>query len=330
MWSSFPLPPPHHVVDPYRAGNMAQGFAGPVPYQMMPVNQRPWRQRSFQDHDPEQHRHEESPDPALYEDFSAQASASLDADLEHHSHWVTPGPALQSLPSQARHRDPHAFTEAGLSYSSHPAGEYEGTSEFYSLDGSPLHTSQLNNSSGTYSMVPERDSPTRANAGSSSTPGTMSSFLTAGDNSRDELFHRSDLVKSNQEESPHYHSVLEDDKSILAWESRSGPQARVARGCPTGAGDDTKHHDSAPGHAGAKPRTVERAVSPWPRIVTCDASVGTETRCVSADAQTEAPATADQSTSTRIHMADLDYLAQVQFYAEELENSQCVPSTHSC
>ncbi|KAK0134066.1 RNA-binding protein 44 [Merluccius polli] len=397
MWSSFPLPPPHHVVDPYRAGNMAQGFAGPVPCQMMPLNHSifdlvrahkvlqltdplllswylslpmadrkliqggrgdnvlsktttpsnidipsepmfpkaalfehcaascPSSAARFSDRelqylpnavkeslellDPSPARHrdpcsseEDSPDPALYEDFSAQASASLDADLEHHSHWETPGPALQSLPSQARHCDPRAFTEA--------AGEYEGTSEFYSLDGSPLYTSQLNNSSGTYSMVPERDSPTRANAGSSSTPGTMSSFLTAGDNSRDDLFHRSDLVKSNQEESPHYHSVLEDDKSILAWESRSGPQACVARGCPTGAGDDTKHHDSAPGHAGAKPLTVERAVSPWPRIVTCDVSVGTETRCVSADTQMEAPATADQSTSTRIHMADLDYLAQ--------------------
>ena len=100
------------------------------------------------------------------------------------------------------------------------------------------------------------------------------------------------------EESSEFHSLLEEDKSIVAFKTSSKPAAAAGPDRSTDGG-------------GEDPRTVERGTSPAPRVVTCDASVGTETRCVSVDAQTEVPATADKNTLTVLHMEDLDFIAQV-------------------
>ena len=93
----------------------------------------------------------------------------------------------------------------------------------------------------------------------------------------------------DREESSEFHSFLEEDKNTVVCKSSSKPEA--------GEGRDGS--------------TVERGTSPPPRIVTCDVSVGMETRHVSVDAQTEVPATADKNHLTVLHMADLDYLYEV-------------------
>ncbi|CAL8266603.1 unnamed protein product [Lota lota] len=272
---------------------------------------------------------EGSSNPALYEDSSAQASSSLDAELEHHSHWGTPWPAFQSLPSQELHRNPSDCTEASRSYYSHSAGEHEDPSEFYSLDSSQPFTSQLSNSDGTYAMEPERDSSALATARSSemsrcngSSPGPAkpagvpSPPFTMQADSQGYSLHSSDSTCNaggpgkDREESSDFHSILEEDENIMVCKSSGRPEAGAARDHSTGAGGETQQNYSAPGNAGTKVCTVERGTSPSPRVVTCDVSVGTETRCVSVDAQTEVPATADKNICTMLHMADLDYLAE--------------------
>uniref|UniRef100_A0A8C5BWB8 RRM domain-containing protein n=1 Tax=Gadus morhua TaxID=8049 RepID=A0A8C5BWB8_GADMO len=258
---------------------------------------------------------EESGNAALYEDSSAQASSSLNAGLEQHFYWGAPWQAPQSPPSQAQRWGPSACTVTGCSYDSP-----------YSLDGSQPSTTKLNPFAAIYAMVPKQDSPAlamatetarceRSSPGArgppcpSSTPkvvhplrGSSPLFPRQAGRRGDPIQGsvascKADVPEMDQEESSDFHSFLEDDENIVSDERSSRPRAGAGRERSAGAG-------------GEAPHTVERGTSPSPRVVTSDVSVGTETRCVSVEAQTKVPAMADQNHLTMLQMSDLDYLAE--------------------
>lgn len=65
--------------------------------------------------------------------------------------------------------------------------------------------------------------------------------------------------------------------------------------------------------AAVKMNTVDKYTSPIPRVTVCDVMVGTEPAlCMAAFTQTEDPETSDKHVITEVHMADLDYLAEVR------------------
>lgn len=67
---------------------------------------------------------------------------------------------------------------------------------------------------------------------------------------------------------------------------------------------------------------MNRYTSPKPCVATRDIMVGTEPSvCMSAFSQTEDPATTDKNIVTEVHMADLDYLAEVRLKPESHHNS---------
>ncbi|KAM6978346.1 RNA-binding protein 44 [Tautogolabrus adspersus] len=105
---------------------------------------------------------------------------------------------------------------------------------------------------------------------------------------------------SCEDSSDNFHSVMEDDQSILACR----PIEEVTAGA--GVSETSKPDPNA-----VKTITAERSTSSLPRLATCDVMVGTEqATCMPAFTQTEEPRTSDKHITTEVHMADLDYLAE--------------------
>ncbi|CAL8371307.1 unnamed protein product [Arctogadus glacialis] len=282
---------------------------------LLDISEDVWAMQQVPQNSKAQGWQEESGNAALYEDSSTQASSFLDAGLEQHLYWGAPWQAPQSPPSQAQRWGPSACTVTGRSYDSP-----------YSLDGSQPSTSQLNPSAAIYVMVPKQDSPALATATEtarcersspgargrpcpSSTPKVVHPLCVSSPLFSRQAGRRGDPIQGSvasceagvpemdREESSDFHSFLEEDKNIVLGESSSRPGAGAGRDRSAGAG-------------GEAPHTVERGTSPFPRVVTSNVSVSTETQCVSVEAQTKVPATADKNHHTMLQMADLDYLAE--------------------
>lgn len=123
---------------------------------------------------------------------------------------------------------------------------------------------------------------------------------------------------SLKDHSDKFYSLMEEDKSILIClpaEAQKAPASVVHSGLVTtiseepAGSSETLKADECP----MKISTAEKYTSPMPRAPTCDAMVGTDlTEGVLAFTQTEDPATADKDIITEVHMADLDYLAEVR------------------
>lgn len=123
---------------------------------------------------------------------------------------------------------------------------------------------------------------------------------------------------SFEDGSDNFHSIMEEDKSILIClpvEGQKAPTSGVHSGAVTAnseapvASSETLKADQSV----MKMSTAEKYTSPMSCVPTCDIMVGTErTECVLAFTQTEDPATADKHVITEVHMADLDYLAEVR------------------
>lgn len=110
---------------------------------------------------------------------------------------------------------------------------------------------------------------------------------------------------SFEDQSNNFHHVMEDDKSILACLASEDVKAHnngvhldpvTTESEALAASSGTLKSD----HSSIKKNTPEKYTSPELAL------------CMSAFTQTEAPGTSDKHVITEVHMADLDYMAEVR------------------
>lgn len=123
---------------------------------------------------------------------------------------------------------------------------------------------------------------------------------------------------SPEDQSSIFHSIMEEDKGIVACLASEGQKSQ-----PT-ALTDTRETTS-PGEAHVdKVNTAEKSTSTVACVPTCDVMVATEaTPSSSASTQSESPETVDRNIITEVHMADLDYLAGVRLKAQSFHHCSC-------
>lgn len=129
-----------------------------------------------------------------------------------------------------------------------------------------------------------------------------------------------DEVSSSLEgQSDNICSIMEDDKSILAClpiEDVKAHNSGVHSG-PVNSSSEALSASSDTSETVVKMSTADKYTSPMPCVTVCDVMVGTEPAlCMAAFTQTEDPETSDKHVITEVHMADLDYLAEVRSEAE--------------
>ncbi|XP_027146522.1 RNA-binding protein 44 isoform X2 [Larimichthys crocea] len=100
-------------------------------------------------------------------------------------------------------------------------------------------------------------------------------------------------------------NIMEDDKSILVCVASENGKAHNT---------DTSSSEALSGNGETSKSVIEANTAehpPPPCVTTCDVRVGTEpAACTSASTQTEDPGSSDKHVITKVHMADLDYLAE--------------------
>ncbi|KAI9535671.1 hypothetical protein NQZ68_042408 [Dissostichus eleginoides] len=117
-----------------------------------------------------------------------------------------------------------------------------------------------------------------------------------------------------EDQSNIFHSIMENDESILAYETSQDMKAHnnglhSVDGEALAASSDTW-------------KTAEKHISSTPRVTTCDVMVGTEMPlCTSADTQTTGPETADKHINTEVHMVDLESIVKAFTKLKEKEKS---------
>lgn len=127
-----------------------------------------------------------------------------------------------------------------------------------------------------------------------------------------------DAILSFGDQSDNFHSIMENDQSILVCLASEDVKAQnngvqsgplTADGKALAASRETLNSDQSV----VKKDTAEMHTSTMPCATTCDVMVGTElAMCMSDATQTENPKTADKHVVTEVHMTDLDYLTEVR------------------
>eukprot|EP00064_Thunnus_orientalis_P002863 superscaffoldBa00000223_g2871 len=253
------------------------------------------------------------------------ASFSLDVELERCRQRGKP--ELRSQISMAQVQSPN-FTCAEISQlqSEWSTIEKESPSKYYSLDSIRMDGTEYYDKSVVQAAEPEKDDSLLAFKGISSTreiPVQPVEDNCSNKGCQNYMVYGSEYTvdddqasSSFEDQSDNFHSIMEEDQSILACLPREGQNA-PASGIHSGpvtanseapvAGSETLKADQSL----MKMSTAETNTCPMPYVPTCDVMVGTElTECVLAFTQTEDPATADKHVITEVHMADLDYLAE--------------------
>ncbi|XP_044221151.1 RNA-binding protein 44 isoform X2 [Thunnus albacares] len=260
-----------------------------------------------------------------HKDLAAMASFSLDVELERCRQRGKP--ELRSQISMAQVQSSN-FTCAEISQlqSEWSTIEKESPSKYYSLDSIRMDGTEYYDKSVVQSGEPEKDDSVLAFKGISSTreiPVQPVEDNCSNKGCQNYMVYGSEYTvdddqasSSFEDQSDNFHSIMEEDQSILACLPREGqnaPASGVHSGpltanseAPVASSETLKADQSL-----MKMNTVETYISPMPCVPTCDVMVGTElTECVLAFTQTEDPATADKHVITEVHMADLDYLAE--------------------
>ncbi|KAK1903034.1 RNA-binding protein 44 [Dissostichus eleginoides] len=117
-----------------------------------------------------------------------------------------------------------------------------------------------------------------------------------------------------EDQSNIFHSIMENDESILAYETSQDMKAHnnglhSVDGEALAASSDTW-------------KTAEKHISSTPRVTTCDVMVGTEMPLrTSADTQTTGPETADKHINTEVHMVDLESIVKAFTKLKEKQKS---------
>ncbi|XP_029935998.1 RNA-binding protein 44 isoform X2 [Myripristis murdjan] len=253
-------------------------------------------------------------------DRAAQNSLFVDMELERH--WQK-GESSES-------RSQSAVTQGQSSYcnysqTSHLCSEWSATeqgppSEYYSFDSTQI---EWGDASIKQSVKPEQEDSLSVTRGSSELPSTEETPGRAEgteDSDHDYPCGCANLTYSvhdcsantasgyeassrSEEQSETFHSIMEDDMSILVYKITDSPGG-------TGVTSDSSESGLAE-QSPIKISTADKSTST--HTSTCDACVGTEQNtalCISAATQTKGLLTADKHVITEVHMADLDYLTE--------------------
>ncbi|XP_054471447.1 RNA-binding protein 44 isoform X2 [Anoplopoma fimbria] len=246
---------------------------------------------------------------AVCKDSAALSSFSLDTELDGHRRGWQPDVWSQTARTQGQSAT-CSYTEVSLLQSEWPTIE---SSEYYSFDSiqmggrehsdrSIIQPAEIEQASSPLDPVKENSTEERQQdqmvRGCEYAEGDDEASLSFGD------------------QSDNFHSIMENDKSILVCLT-SGDVKALKAGVHSGpvqtdsgaleASSETSKSDQCV----TKMNAAEDDRSPVPRVTTCDTMVGTELALsTSAITQTEDPETADKHIITEVHMADLDYLAE--------------------
>ncbi|XP_071339294.1 RNA-binding protein 44 isoform X2 [Trachinotus anak] len=232
---------------------------------------------------------------ASVQDPAALASFSLDMELERCRQRGKPELRRELSVTQGQSAN---FTYAEVSPLQSTI-EKEFLQEYYSFDSTEMDDRECNNRGMEQVNCPFEKS---------STIEGYQDYMVSGNE------YTVDNNEDNQ--SDNFHSIMEDDKSILVCLAPEGLKTHN-NGVDSGPGstnseamDDTSETmTSVQSHI--KMSTSEKCTSPMPCASTCDIMVGTElTPCTSAFTQSEDPETADKNIITEVHMSDLDYVAK--------------------
>lgn len=118
---------------------------------------------------------------------------------------------------------------------------------------------------------------------------------------------------SSEDQSDISYSIMEDDKSILACLPSEDAKMHN-NGLHSGPVTTNNEALAAKSESDQSVNKMNKCTSPMPCVATCDVMVGTEpSACMSTFTQTEDTQTSDKHVVTEVHMADLDYLAEVSF-----------------
>ncbi|KAJ4922512.1 hypothetical protein JOQ06_021569 [Pogonophryne albipinna] len=208
---------------------------------------------------------------------AALANLSVDMDLERSQPWGEPEPKSQMSRSQGQSAHD---THAGVSPSQSEWPNIEKDSpDCYSVDSIQMDGTEYNDRS-----VIQSD-------GQTIPPLVEESSTNEG---------------CFEDQSNIFHSIMENDESILSYETSRDMKAHnnglvglhSVDGEALAASSDTW-------------KTAEKHISSTPRVTTCDVMVGPEMPlCTSADTQTAGPEAADKHINTEVHMVDLDSLVK--------------------
>ncbi|XP_078142056.1 RNA-binding protein 44 [Centroberyx gerrardi] len=253
---------------------------------------------------------------SVCEEPSDRASFSLDVELERHRQTEKQdlGSWSSVIQGQSGYNE---YDKTSQPHSEWPTIEQE-TPKYYSFDSTQMGWAECSDTSMIQSAEPEQDGGTEE-----APPGPAEA---TEDSCQDHLFYRGDLTYSVHDSSANtasgewdeassggegrdanFHSIMEDDESILMCKAGERLRPRVSGVCS--APVTPRSGTPLP----SRVSTAERSTSPMPRATTCDVSVATEPSvalCTPAVTQTEGPSTADKHVLTEVHMADLDYLAE--------------------
>ncbi|XP_022595875.1 RNA-binding protein 44 [Seriola dumerili] len=227
------------------------------------------------------------------QDPAALASFSLDMELER---------CRQREKTELRRQSMTQGQSANFTYAevspSRSTIEYESP-EYYSFDSAERNGGEDNNRS-----MEQVNCPLGPVEKSSTIEGCQDYMACGNESTVDN--NEASLSLDNQ--SDNFHSIMEDDKSILVCLAGEGQKGSVSTNSEALA-DTREDVKSVQSHM--KISSSEKYTSPMPGVPTCDIMVGTElTPCASTFTQSEDPETADKNVITEVHMADLDYLAE--------------------
>ncbi|XP_029314287.1 RNA-binding protein 44 isoform X2 [Cottoperca gobio] len=247
-------------------------------------------------------RQRSSSSAAVCKDPAALANVSLDMDLERSGRGGKP--ELRSPIARPQGQSAN-FTCAEVSpvQSEWQKTIESGSSpEYYGLHSIQMDASQNNERS---IIQPVELEQVRSPLVEENTKEACEDHMVCGD---EYTADNDEASLSFADQSDNFHSIMENDQSILSCLTSEDVKAQNKElhsdGEAQAACSDTLN-------AVIKMNTADRCTSPMPCVTTCDSMVGTERAlCTSAVTQTEDPETADKHVITEVHMADLDYLTE--------------------
>ncbi|XP_044073793.1 RNA-binding protein 44 isoform X3 [Siniperca chuatsi] len=269
---------------------------------------------------------------------AALASFSVDKELERCRQGGKPELRSQIVMTQGQSVN-FTYAEVSPFPSEWPTVENESTSEYYSFAGIQMDGSEYNDRSVIQSVEPEQASslldPVEGNR---TKEGYQDHMVYGNEYTVDDDDDEASL--SFEDRSDNFHSIREDDNSILVCLASEDvkPHANRVHSYPVttnnkalAASRETLTSDQSV----IKTNTAEKYTSPMPGVTTCDIMVGTELAlCMSAFTQTEDLGTSDKHVITEVHMADLDYLAEefikLKMAKEELREQKAKMKSSCC
>ncbi|XP_070771062.1 LOW QUALITY PROTEIN: RNA-binding protein 44 [Enoplosus armatus] len=249
---------------------------------------------------------------AVCRDPASLASFSVDMEPERCSQG---GQSVLRSQTAMTHGQSAQFTYAEVNplQSEWPTIERVSPSEYYSFDSIHMDGTEYKDRSVIPSVELEQGSSPLGPVEENGTNGVCQEHVAYGN---DYIVGDDEASLSFEDQSHTFHSIREDDKSILVCLTSEDMKAHInsvhsdpvtTNGEALAASSETVTSDQSV----AKTDTAEKYTSPMPGVTTCDMMVGTELALrTPAVTQTEDPATSDKHVITEVHMADLDYLAE--------------------